>query len=418
MAFVQAAIGQMLPLAAAFSVVVRILQVCKKFPYPAIDGESIAVLQHTRGFAQAGHEVVVAAMNTKKHYFPADQLPENLRQLAAFHAVPVDTGITLGVIGRSVFHGRSFQIERFVHSSFKQLLVSVLRQVPVQLIQLEGSYLLPYVRMLRRHSAAPVVLRAHNLEHQIWESQAAAEPSWWRRWLLRRLSLGLKRFERKHVNDCDAVVAISQADAAGWRLLDCRRPIFVSEVGVEVPQAAPPLPEPPVLFFIGSMDWLPNQTGIVWFLREVWPGLRREFPQLTFRIAGRNFPQWLRRCECDGVYMEGEVADAAAFMRAGSVLVVPLFSGSGIRVKIIEALALGRPVVATPLGASGISEEAANIVLTAQSAEEFTNRLRDLLADAEKMQRLSQAGHAFAHHRFSQSRLTEQLLNFYQSLLS
>ncbi|MDW8392633.1 MAG: glycosyltransferase family 4 protein [Chitinophagales bacterium] len=391
---------------------------CKKFPFPPRDGEVIAIWHLTQGFARKGHGVIVAALNTRKHFSDPYQLPDAWKQTARFYAVETDTRIRPATVLRSMLWTSSLQVERFYSRRFLDLLRHLVREHPFDIIQLEGSYLLPYVKELRRHSSAKMVLRSHNVEHQIWERQATSEPRRWRRKLLQHLARQLRRHELKYLNVCDALVPISQDDAAAYRAMGCRLPMHVCEVGVEVPFQPPPLPETPRLFFIGSLDWSPNSAGLEFFLREHWPGIRARFPQLTFHIAGRNSPDWLRNLGGEGVVFHGEVEDARSFMASGSILIVPVSGASGIRVKIAEALALGRVVVSTPAGALGLPRVSDNPVLIADGQNDFLSVLSDLLQSPERLQQIAARGHAFAKERLDAERLSEQLLLFYKSLLA
>ncbi|MCS6990799.1 MAG: glycosyltransferase family 4 protein [Chitinophagales bacterium] len=396
---------------------VRILQVCKKVPFPPKDGETIAIWHHTRTFALASHEVTVAALNTRKHYVNPNQLTEAAAQLAEIHTIDIDTRPRITTLLQSIALGSSPQVERFYSSRFAALLRQLVQQKDFDIIQLEGSYLLRYVPLLRPISRGKIILRSHNIEHRIWEELYVAEPSRWRRVLLRFIAKSLKSFEQKHLNVCDAVVAISEQDAEVYRKMGCCLPLLVSEVGIMVPKQRPALPVQPRLFFIGSLDWSPNLAGLLHFLKSIWPEIRRAAPTVRFHVAGRNFPDWLYSYQSDGIVMEGEVADARAFMEQGSVLVVPIYAGSGIRVKIAEALALGRVVVSTSLGAQGLSGAESPVVVQ-QTDEGMAAAIIELFRNSQRLEELSMRSHAFAQMRLSDVVLAEQLLNFYKSLLS
>jgi len=174
---------------------VKILQLCKKFPYPLRDGEAIAIVNLTNAFHELGHKVTLLAMNTPKHYFKIKELPEEIKKIARFIAVDVDTKINPFDAFWNLFSGKSYHIKRFISKEYKQALTELLQDNEFDIIQLEGLYLAPYVDTIRKHTDASIVLRAHNIESEIWE-RIADNQSWgWRRWYLRLLARRLKKEE-------------------------------------------------------------------------------------------------------------------------------------------------------------------------------------------------------------------------------
>jgi glycosyltransferase involved in cell wall biosynthesis len=139
------------------------------------------------------------------------------------------------------------------------------------------------------------------------------------------------------------------------------------------------------LFFIGSLDWRPNQEGLFWFLTNVWPICRSKFPNLSFYVAGRNMPDKIKQINIDGVIMIGEVEDATLFVKQHDIAIVPLLSGSGMRAKIIEAMALGKVVITTSIGLEGIEAKDAYDVCLADSPEEFIGIIQHLLTNPTQM---------------------------------
>jgi glycosyltransferase involved in cell wall biosynthesis len=153
------------------------------------------------------------------------------------------------------------------------------------------------------------------------------------------------------------------------------------------------------LFFIGSLDWKPNQEGLLWFLSKVWPICRSRFPDLSFFVAGRNMPDSIKQLSIEGVFMIGEVDDAASFVNQHDIAIVPLLSGSGMRAKIIEAMALGKVVITTSIGLEGIEAQDAFDVCLANSPEEFIDVIQHLLAHpAQLIQMGMNAQHNIMHN--------------------
>ncbi len=164
--------------------------------------------------------------------------------------------------------------------------------------------------------------------------------------------------------------------------------------------------------FLGSLDYRPNQDAAVWIAEELQPRLGAEV-----HIAGSNAPQWLReRLEASGVTFDGAVSDAKAFIRSMRVMIAPLFSGGGLRIKILEAMALGKPVVATTIGAAGIGVRHGEDILLADDPDAFAAAVSELLNDPAKTRAIGDAGRCLVASRYSTEALARGLLTFYEEL--
>jgi len=394
----------------------KILQVCKKFPWPARDGESIAIYNLTRGFAQAGHEVTVLAMNTPKHRFDPGFLPDAVRHLARFYAIDVDTEVRALPAFLNLFTNQSYNLERFFSRDFKEGLQSLIRGNKFDLIQLEGLYLGPYFQSIRQATHAPIVMRSHNVEFEIWEKLAKGERRAWRRWYLQLLAARLRKFEVSSLGAFSALVPISPVDARRFRELGATLPMHTSPAGALAQDGAEPAaaPSPGTLGYLGALDWAANREGLDWFLEQSWPALKAERPELRFFIAGRNAPlSWVKRPFPDGVEFLGEVENSGKFLGGVEIVLLPLLSGSGMRIKLIEALALGKPVVATVQAAEGISLQSGTHALVADSAPDFSRAVLQLLSDPAEAQRIGREGQRLVREHYDQEKIVYELLDFY-----
>jgi len=347
-------------------------------------------------------------------------------------------------------------------------------------VQIESPFLLPYVRAIRESSGAAVVLRSLNVEFRIWERLAAREANVVRRAALRAVARSLRRYEIAQLNACDAVVPITEADAGDFRALGCTRPMYVLPGGVEIspsgvlpsadsgyPAAAtqvsvldvPRHPErggwtgvsegsqvtqfeilrshppgrlaqddggplapsagedaraPLAVGFLGSLDYRPNQEAAIWIAEELRP---RMPAAIELHVAGARAPEWLRaRIEGSGVLFAGEVADAAAFVQAMDVMIAPIHSGGGMRIKILEAMAAGKAVVTTTIGAEGIDVAHGVNVVIADDVDPFAAGIESLLRDPSRARAIGDAARALVAARYSTDALTRGLLAFYETL--
>ena len=292
-------------------------------------------------------------------------------------------------------------VARFYSRKFEQLLRERVREYDV--IQLEGQFLLPYVRAIRESTRAPIVLRAQNVESQIW-SRLATQASGMRRLALRHVARTLRKWETAHLDDCDALLPISVEDAAEFRRMGATRPSFVLPCGIDTSE---PLPRAEVdryrVYFIGSMRYRPNQEAARWLVDEVWPRVLALEPRARLALAGSG--------------QGDDVADIRTFSAPFRAMLAPMFSGSGMRIKVLEAMALGKPVIATPLGAGGIDVTPNHNILIAEDADAMARHVVDLIHDDALAQRIGENARALVVERYDADVLARGLLEFYTRLL-
>ncbi len=399
----------------------RILQLCKKFPFPLKDGESIAVTALSRSMKALGHEVHLLAMNTSKHYFPKEKLPKAFNHYASIHDVKVDNRVKPL---QALWHLRgtaSYHIARFCSSDFEKKLVKLLRQTEFDVIQLETPYLSPYIPAIRKYSDAVVSMRAHNVEFEIWERISQNTALWPKRWYLRHLTGRLRQYEISQLKAYDHLAAITRGDLERFRELGYEGSATITPIGVDSQSYQPDyssFQKPLSLSFIGSLDWMPNLEGLQWFLDKVWPLVQAQQPGLTLHIAGRNTPKWLYRMNRPGIVVEGEVPSASVFINQHSLMVVPLLSGSGMRAKILEGMALGKAVLSTQMGMEGISAEPGIHALIANSPEEFARQIAEAskLQERKELETLGREARRFVLEQYDSMEVARRLVQAYAEL--
>ena len=396
----------------------KVLQLCSKPPYPPVDGGTLAMNSITQGLLAAGCEVRVLAMCSEKHPVLEDRIPDDYRLATRFEAVFVDLRLHPLDAGVAMLCGDSYHVRRFESKAFAARLAQVLQEETFDVVHVESIFLAPYVPVIRRHSNAPVILRTHNVENQIWRRIAMSERNCCKRWYIKHLALTLRAYECEHVNDFDGVVSITDNDADYFRSEGCRKPIVTIPFAITPARVDGVAEQPGTLFHLGSMDWLPNQEGVRWFLDRVWPLIHSQMPSLTLHLAGRRMSDQLLNLKLEGVHIVGEVPDAATFIASKQINVVPLLSGSGIRVKIIEAMSQGKAVVTTTVGAQGIGAVDGRHLLIADTPERFATQIRRCVDDPAFRQTVGANARQFIADNYGIEPLTRQLLAFYDKRLN
>lgn len=394
----------------------RILQLTPRVAWPATDGGRVVMLQVARAFHQLGADVEVLSLNPRRQHVDSVAAQKAFAPVP-FEAVDIDTSAHVTALLRSFTVRAPQLVTRFYSPRFEATLRGVLRERDFDVVQVESPFLLPYVRAIRESSRAAVVLRSLNVEHRIWERLAAHARNPLRRLALHAVARSLRRYEVAQLDVCDALIPITEADARDFRTLGGSCPMYVLPGGVEVEQRAVDRAEERdgAAGFLGSLDYRPNQEAALWLAEELRPRLAAH---ATLHVAGSRAPRWLQeRLAVPGVVFHGEVADAQAFMREMRVMLAPILSGGGMRIKILEAMAAGKAVLSTAIGAEGIDVANGENIVIADDPAAFAAAVEALLADAPRAHAMGDAARTLVATRYSTDALARGLLAFYEELL-
>lgn len=397
----------------------RILQLCKKFPYPVKDGESLAITYLGKALHQLGCEISLLAMNTSKHHSNASSEPQALAYYKNIDVIEIDNQLKIKDAFLNLFKDESYHISRFISENFAQKLKSILEKKDFDIVQLETLYLAPYISTIRKYSNAKIIMRSHNVEHEIWERITSNTQSGLKKWYLSHLTQKLKTYEINRLNDYDLFAAITQRDLNRYVQLGFKGNAVNIPIGIDIKDYAQDFTafqKPISLSFIGSLDWMPNIEGLQWFLNQVWDKIHQQNPKITFHIAGRNAPNWLLNLKKKNIIVHGEVEDAHEFINQHSIMVVPLKSGSGMRVKILEAMALGRLVITTTIGVEGIHAKHKNQILIADTTSDFIEAVAYCKAHQHSLVEMGKKAQDFIGKEFDNTQIAERLLENFRTL--
>jgi glycosyltransferase involved in cell wall biosynthesis len=266
----------------------------------------------------------------------------------------------------------------------------------------------PLLANVPKGLGVPVAVAAHNVESDIWDRYRENERSLPRRAYVALQARKVRRFEGRALAAADLVTAVSERDAERIRAWTGQPRVVVVPNGVDA-SAFAPLPgatvAPGELLFTGSLDWRPNQDAVVWMLEEVLPRIRARRADARFSVVGRRPPEWLVRkaAAAHGAAVHGSVPDVRPYVARAALSVVPLRIGGGSRLKILEALAMGRPVVSTTVGAEGL--DLGDGLVIADGAEGFAAAVLEALEDPAGSAERAERGRARVLERYEWSRI-------------
>lgn len=309
----------------------------------------------------------------------------------------------------NLFSSRPFSVSKHDTRRFREHLRRLAGRKQFDLVHFEWT---PYADFADEIAGIPTLIMAHNIESQIWARRANHS-----RTFLERIYFGFQgrkmaSFERRAMQRADAVATVTDLDLKQVRNWGTRNPALV-ENGVDLDEFSPSqeLPAALEILCLGSLDWFPNVDAVNYLIDEVMPLIVARMPAVRLRIVGRRPPKGLqdkieRHAWIDFV---GEVSDVRPWLARASVVIVPLRIGGGSRIKILEALAMGKPVVSTTIGAEGLAVSGEKHLLLADSPEELARRTIELLKSPEFGSRLGEQGRELVQKRYSWDRAADAL---------
>ncbi len=393
----------------------NILILTPQLPYPPHQGTSLRNFHIIRGLAER-HEITLLSF-LEGNQTADSAVIEPLLALCTVHTVPVPARSTAQRLWQLVSTRRPDMAHRLYSESFAAELRRLLAVNQFDIVQVEGIELARYMEIVRAVSlASKIVFDDHNAEAELQRRNFLTDLGNLRRWPAAAYSwvqVGrLRRFERWAMWMADGVTAVSQTDKLMLEKLlngtqinaDERRSVRVIPNCIDVVQFQD-LAESPKsarsqaydLVFIGKMDYRPNVDAVLWFVDEVWPGIVAERPSTTFVIVGqKTHPRLERLRDVPGVTLTGWVESVTPYLLGASVFIAPFRIGSGTRLKLIEAMAAGKAIVSTPIGAEGFAVENGRELVLAETAEEMGTAVLHLLNHPEERERLGQNARQFA----------------------
>lgn len=371
----------------------------------------------TTGLLAAGHEVKVLCICTPKHPLDLAAMPKEYREATNIEGIYTDTGLNIVDAFTDLVTADNYNISRFFSPDMDIRLIRLLSAEQFDVVLLESLFVTPYLPTIRRYSHARIVLRSHNLEHVIQERMANSEKNLFKKPYRRFLAKQLKTYEVAVLDRVDGVAAITPSDAEHFAGHGSKTPITTIPFGVDPEDY--PATEPsgaPVFFHLGSMDWLPNEEGIRWLLANVWPKVLKAHPKAKLHLAGNKMPKDLLELDMPGLHVNGRVPDADTYMSKRHVMVVPLFSAGGMRVKIIEGMAMGKCVISTPIGAEGISCTDGKDILLARSATDMAEAIGSIIESPERAHAIGLAARTLVRTHYANDRIVRDLIAFFRDL--
>jgi glycosyltransferase involved in cell wall biosynthesis len=393
----------------------RILIVSHKPPYPIIDGGCLAMarlLQDTLALPELS-AVDYFCLATHKHPFVAKQFPTHLK-LNVF-SKSIDTRVKPIAALLSLLKQESYNLSRFYTTEVADALKKRDQEQHYDFIIFESLFTAIYAKMLKKSTRAKLIYRSHNIEHQIWKDLAKSTKNLFKRWYLLQLAYSLKWAERSIWSEdqggLNMIMSISNQDA---EVMEAQTLTSIKYLPASIEQ--PKLradTDRAALCFIGAFDWQPNIDAVDWIIKEVLPDLRKNIPDLQFHVAGKG-SDLIARWQTNGVQCHGFVPDSKEFIATHGIFVSGLHAGSGVKMKVLEALSVCAPMVLTAKSAEGLSNFSYKTLH--HDAATFAQECLSLLTDPEARKQDGAANFNYYQQHFYPQKVQADLLHLLKQL--
>lgn len=391
-------------------------------PNPPMDGGAQLMHFTTMGLLENGINVKTLAINPTRNLISLDLLPSDYISITRFECVTVDTAIKPLQFLINFFRSESYFIERFISLDFETKLKDILQAETFDIIQLEHLYLCKYIKTIKRFSDAKIILRSQNVEYIIWERYIKGLRNPFKKVMLKIATKRLKKFEQTVTADLDGILVLTKEDADVFGSFSNKIPINIVPMGYDYEKIKnydfnKQFNHKPIIYHLGSMDWMPNIEAVQWFIKFVIPYLEKRQFSTKVIIAGRKMPSWVFKRKSNILNIIDEVNNPLEFQEDKQIMIVPLWSGSGIRAKIIEGLALGKTIISTSIGAQGIDYENGKNILIADTPSEFANQIIKCVNSRQLCMTISKNARDLSVQKYHYQNTAKEMICFYQKLL-
>ena len=399
----------------------KVLQICHKPPLPLNDGGCIAINNISKGLINELGSIKVLTINTLKHPFNLKYYDQQYIENTNIESSFVNTKINIIDAFLNLVKNNSYNISRFFSSDFNDLIIKTLKFESFDIVLLESLFTTPYIKTVRSYSKSKIILRSHNIEYIIWERLSMKSNNPFKKLYLRLLSIQLKNYELGILKKIDGIATISNKEKNKYLELEFPLKIATIPFGIQTKNyknKTKNREDSKLKFFhLGSMDWKPNLEAIGWLLDEIWPKIQKKIPNAELHLAGKNMPDWLFKKKNVNVFNHSEVKDSSKFISDHDVMLVPLLSAGGIRIKIIEGMAHGKAVISTKIGAEGIEYKNQENILIADSSKEFYNEALKIYSGETNFYKIGENAREHILQTYDQNKISKKLVSFFESVL-
>jgi len=373
----------------------NILFLTHLYPYPADDGGRIVTYNTIKNFVEFGHRVYLCVfVDQEKSELELD-MPIDVEIIK----VPISYRNTAKLLLKNIFSKMSYNMQKYINDDMKHAIEEILNNKQIDIVYMDHLHMAYYSDIIRRRKGTTILLRQHNVESQIMERVYKKEGNLIKRLFLLYQFIKLRNYERNITGRFDRVYMITKEDQELMHKLNPETNLALLPAGVDTEKYYP-LPKSsqgnePIITFLGSLSWYPNIDGLRWFVNNVFPKVIKGIPNVKLYIVGKDPSSELLKYKTsypNNIVITGYVEDERPYIAQSDVFIVPLFIGGGMRIKILNALAMRMPVISTSIGAEGIDTTDGAICI-ADTAEHFLEQTLEIMRNKEVAERFAATGY-------------------------
>jgi len=353
---------------------------------------------------QCGHQIDHFSIGTQKHPYDLSLYPQEIKELVNIDGENIVTDLSAVDAFIHLFKKGSYNVDRFSDKKIKKSIEKYLIENNPDIVIFDSLYSTPYIEVVKNSSEARLLLRSHNVEADIWTDLAEESKNTVKRAYLKKLAKDLGDYELAAMSKMDDILCISQNDIDRFKDLSVDAPLHYIPVNLAVSEKTPDYNNTDILH-IGSLKWEPNQQSLRKLIGWL-PMLKSAYANVKIKVIGNGLDGSFEAVAPDCIEEIGYVENLQQYLMKGGILVTLIDSGSGIRIKILEMMAAGLPVVSNTKGAVGIDCEAVRI---ADNSDAFVEAVVELLENKELRQSIGQLSRDFIGANHNADKICEKL---------
>jgi polysaccharide biosynthesis protein PslH len=394
----------------------NILQIAPKVPFPLLDGGAIGIFNITKHLSLRGHNITFVT-------FANDDITSlsEFRKYCNLITLRKDTGNKVSGLLKNIFSEIPYTHFKYRSEEFLELIKRELTVNHYDVVHLDHLHMSFYGSYIKNNFKIPVLLREHNFETLIWERLYNSETNIFKKIIYKNQYKKIKNYEPKECKKFDKCLMVTDADARNLLKEDSSIPVEVVPAGVDLkyfPVSDASFFDERTLLFVGSLDWFPNVDAFKWFYSNVFPVVKKRYPDVILKVVGKNPPDEIKNISDPSVKVLGKVDDVRPHFKDAHVCVVPLRIGGGMRIKILEMFAMKKAVVSTSVGAEGIDIENGKHLLIADTENEIADSISKYFEDKNFTISTALSGYELVSEKYSWTGIAEKLEKIYLEMIN
>ncbi len=396
----------------------KILVIDEAFPHPLDTGKRIRSFNLCSRLALK-HTVHYLAYGTEDSAAARAMVRAKIHPIAIQRQTPAKTGLLfyLRLLG-NLASANPYIVTSHYTQEFEQALHKSVDEIRPDIIVCEWT---PYAAYVKNMAGPLKLIVAHNIEYRIWQRYLENERNPLKKWYIRKQTEKLVRFEKDAFHWVDGTIAVSADEGQEISEINPLLSVEVVENGVDLEyfRSGKQEDERLQLAFVGAMNWRPNQDAAVYFAEEIFPLIRKQVPEASAVFVGGAPPTQVKRLgDIAGITVTGRVDDVRPYVHQSAMVIVPLRIGGGTRLKILEAMAMGKAVVSTSIGAEGLEVTDGVNIMLADTPSDFADRVKQLSLNKPLRKQLGEAGRKLVEESYGWDLLAEKQASFMEDLVS